>query len=146
MINIACLTKGNLCVVSVNDEGPGINPADLSHLLERYYRVEYNSKISCFRIGPYLSAEIVERHNGKIWAESEKSEFQIPFHTTNRKGLTKKRRPNLNPKVMCDYFPILKSKAVIRPKTPGQLFPLLTTHRQPCRGQYYFVSSSHADR
>jgi len=59
--------------VSVKDEGMGIKPADLQRIFDRYYRVETTDtrNISGFGIGLYLSAEIIERHNGKIWAESE---------------------------------------------------------------------------
>jgi len=59
--------------ISVTDQGKGISPKDLEKLFERYYRIESveNRHISGFGIGLYLSAEIVKRHGGKIWAESE---------------------------------------------------------------------------
>jgi two-component system sensor histidine kinase VicK len=61
-------------LVSVKDEGMGIKPQDIKKLFERYYRVEsdHTRHISGFGIGLYLSSEIVQRHNGRIWAESEK--------------------------------------------------------------------------
>jgi signal transduction histidine kinase len=51
----------------------GIKPEDLSYIFDRYYRVETNHTrhISGFGIGLYLSAEIIKRHGGEIWAESE---------------------------------------------------------------------------
>lgn len=59
--------------VSVTDEGLGIRPEDRKKLFDRFYRVESNHTrhISGFGIGLYLSAEIVQRHNGQIWVESE---------------------------------------------------------------------------
>lgn len=65
------ITEGN-AVVSVADEGMGIRPDEQERLFDRYYRVESNQmkNISGFGIGLYLSAEIVNRHNGKIWVES----------------------------------------------------------------------------
>jgi PAS domain S-box-containing protein len=57
--------------VSVNDEGMGIKAEYLEKLFERFYRVEQESTIGGFGIGLYLSAEIIEAHGGKIWAESE---------------------------------------------------------------------------
>ena len=59
--------------VSVKDEGAGIEPQDLEKVFDRYYRVENRDTrhISGFGIGLYLCAEIIERHNGKIWSESE---------------------------------------------------------------------------
>jgi len=59
--------------ISVKDHGIGIPPQDIDRLFERYYRVENNNApmVSGFGIGLYLSAEIVQRHNGRIWVESE---------------------------------------------------------------------------
>jgi two-component system sensor histidine kinase VicK len=59
--------------VSVRDTGIGISSKDTRYLFDRYYRVEdaATKYIAGFGIGLYLSAEIVARHNGKIWVESE---------------------------------------------------------------------------
>ena len=59
--------------IQVKDQGKGIQPADLERLFERYFRIEnhQNKHVSGFGIGLYLSAEIIKRHHGKIWAESE---------------------------------------------------------------------------
>ena len=70
---VDCYVKGGQVIVSVKDEGMGINAEDLAKIFDRYYRVETNRTrhISGFGIGLYLSAEIIERHKGKVWAESE---------------------------------------------------------------------------
>ncbi|MNY37335.1 Sensor histidine kinase YycG [compost metagenome] len=70
--------------VIVSDNGIGIKQEDLTKLFERYYRVG-NTTISGFGIGLYLSMEIIERHGGKIWAESElgrgsKFYFELAVH------------------------------------------------------------------
>lgn len=72
-IEISYQVNEKAVMVSVKDEGLGIKPADLERIFDRYYRVETSDtrNISGFGIGLYLSAEIIERHNGKIWAESE---------------------------------------------------------------------------
>jgi two-component system sensor histidine kinase VicK len=59
--------------ISVRDEGMGIKPQHLEKLFDRFYRVEtkHTQHISGFGIGLYLSAEIVQRHGGKIWVDSE---------------------------------------------------------------------------
>jgi signal transduction histidine kinase len=70
-VTIKCIRHESEVVVSFQDEGMGIKPDDLDKIFDRYYRVETNQHISGFGIGLYLSAEIIERHNGRIWAESE---------------------------------------------------------------------------
>jgi PAS domain S-box-containing protein len=72
-IKVACITINGQALVSVEDEGMGIDQNDMDRLFDRFYRVEANSmrSISGFGIGLYLSAEIVERHGGKISVESE---------------------------------------------------------------------------
>ncbi|WPV01455.1 PAS domain S-box protein [Mucilaginibacter sp. cycad4] len=74
LIDISCKLNGDMMVVvSVKDEGMGIKPEDLIYIFDRYYRVEtsHTRHISGFGIGLYLSAEIIKRHGGEIWAESE---------------------------------------------------------------------------
>ncbi|MFA6278004.1 MAG: PAS domain-containing protein [Pedobacter sp.] len=71
-IELTCVVHNGMVKVGVSDQGIGIREQDLSRLFERYYRVENNNNnVSGFGIGLYLSAEIIERHLGKIWAESE---------------------------------------------------------------------------
>jgi two-component system sensor histidine kinase VicK len=80
-IQVSCIEVNGFTQVSVTDEGMGINKDDISKLFERYYRVDNNNKISGFGIGLYLSAEIIERHQGKIWAESEPGKGSIFYFT-----------------------------------------------------------------
>ena len=72
-IEIGSRVQDNEVIVYVKDEGMGIKPRDLDQIFDRYYRVEnaQTRHISGFGIGLYLSAEIINRHEGKIWAESE---------------------------------------------------------------------------
>lgn len=72
-IEVRCWQAGTEVIVSVKDEGMGINPQDIEKIFDRYYRVEatHMQHIAGFGIGLYLSAEIIKRHNGRIWAESE---------------------------------------------------------------------------
>jgi two-component system sensor histidine kinase VicK len=72
-IHVACVTIENRALVSVRDEGMGIKPQDASKIFERYYRVEGTQmfSISGFGIGLYLCAEIIHRHEGEIWVDSD---------------------------------------------------------------------------
>jgi two-component system CheB/CheR fusion protein len=72
-IEINCMESTSSVQVSIKDEGAGINPSDQQKLFDRYFRIERKdlSMIPGFGIGLYLSSEIIQRHNGKIWVESE---------------------------------------------------------------------------
>jgi signal transduction histidine kinase len=86
-VDVTCSLKERSLVVSVQDEGIGIRPEDREKIFERYYRVQtdHTKHISGFGIGLYLSAEIVKRHKGEIWVESErgtgsKFSFTLPLN------------------------------------------------------------------
>lgn len=83
---VTCHVEGNTAQVSVKDDGMGMKQQDTQRIFERYHRVEttHTRNISGFGIGLYLSAEIVERHDGKIWVESESGKgstfyFNLPI-------------------------------------------------------------------
>jgi two-component system sensor histidine kinase VicK len=87
LINVTCESNEREITVSVKDEGMGIKPSDLKKVFDRYYRVDtaHTQHISGFGIGLYLSAEIIQHHNGKIWAESESGKgstfyFNLPLN------------------------------------------------------------------
>ncbi|KRT17415.1 hypothetical protein ASU31_07030 [Pedobacter ginsenosidimutans] len=80
-IEITCKLYDTEVEIQIKDEGIGIKPEDIDKLFERYYRVQGNHTISGFGIGLYLSAEIIERHGGRIWAESEEGKGSV-FHFT----------------------------------------------------------------
>jgi PAS domain S-box-containing protein len=73
LVEIKCEVVEKMAQVSVRDEGMGLKPEDKSRVFDRYYRVEssHMQHISGFGIGLYLSAEIIHRHDGQIWVESE---------------------------------------------------------------------------
>lgn len=72
MILIDITTKGKMARISVQDFGEGIHPEKIPHLFERYYRVDSSGlQYSGLGLGLYISAEIVERHGGKIGVKSD---------------------------------------------------------------------------
>lgn len=85
-ILVNCRQQQNEVIVDIKDEGIGIRNEDVKKLFERYYRVEDAAvkTISGFGIGLFLSAEIVKRHNGRIWVKSDPGKgstfyFAIPL-------------------------------------------------------------------
>ncbi|RYE19024.1 MAG: PAS domain-containing protein [Sphingobacteriaceae bacterium] len=71
-IEVACYEVNGTIQLSVKDEGIGISAQDIGKLFQRYFRAStVNPTISGFGIGLYLCAEIIHRHQGSIWVESE---------------------------------------------------------------------------
>lgn len=84
-IEVKCELVDQMAQVSVRDYGIGIQAQDVDKLFERYYRVKSDHHVSGFGIGLYLSAEIIARHNGRIWLDSEPGKgstfyFSLPLN------------------------------------------------------------------
>ena len=66
--------------VSVRDTGIGIGKESLRKIFEKYHRIEEHAvKFQGMGIGLFISYEIVKRHHGKMWVESEIGKGTI-FH------------------------------------------------------------------
>ncbi|HTY13968.1 MAG TPA: ATP-binding protein, partial [Candidatus Omnitrophota bacterium] len=69
--------------VSVRDEGHGIESQDIPHIFEKFYRAQKeSSKLKGTGLGLSLCKSIVERHSGRIWAESPGRGKGATFHFT----------------------------------------------------------------
>jgi signal transduction histidine kinase len=67
-------------IIFVEDNGPGIESADLPHIFERFYK---SSDSGGMGLGLSIAKYLVEVHSGKIWAESKagtgtKISFTLP--------------------------------------------------------------------
>lgn len=68
----ALARRGAMVEVSISDTGPGIPPADLARIFERFYQVDKSRKRGRGTgLGLAIIKEIVEAHSGAIGAESE---------------------------------------------------------------------------
>lgn len=68
--------------VVIKDNGEGIDPKDIPHIFERFYKGRTSAKSDSIGIGLAMSKSIVESHNGYIKVESTKgcgSTFTITF-------------------------------------------------------------------
>jgi len=86
------LSTNKQCVqVSIQDFGIGMSKEHLERIFERFYRI-YDTTDKTFPglgIGLYISSEIVKRHGGKLWVESEigkGSTFSFSLPIDKRKG------------------------------------------------------------
>jgi signal transduction histidine kinase len=78
-IEVTCNHEEDTLTISIRDQGMGISKADIDKLFTPHYRAETKEteKIAGFGIGLYLCSEIIHRHQGKIWVESEPGKGSI---------------------------------------------------------------------
>lgn len=83
---ISVVEENDALKVSVRDKGIGIDEKSLNKIFEKYHRIEEQAvHFQGLGIGLFISYEIIQRHNGKMWAESKQGEgstlfFSIPIN------------------------------------------------------------------
>jgi signal transduction histidine kinase len=69
-IEIAGQVRPEQVIICVSDQGPGIEPDDLPHVFDRFYRSADASRTTKGAgLGLYLSRAIIEAHGGRIWVD-----------------------------------------------------------------------------
>jgi two-component system phosphate regulon sensor histidine kinase PhoR len=84
-ITVKVWSDGETLRVSVSDQGMGVPPDKLSRIFDKFERVDNRDtrEVGGTGIGLFLVKHLVERHSGRIWAESELGQgstfiFEIP--------------------------------------------------------------------
>jgi signal transduction histidine kinase len=72
-ITISAKANSHSVIVQVRDNGIGIPPEELDNIWQRYYQAQHNGERSAMGtgLGLHIAKQIIEKHRGKIWAESE---------------------------------------------------------------------------
>ena len=85
-VKVRASQEGDLIRVSVEDTGPGVPKKDLKKIFDKFYQVSSSrsTEIAGTGLGLSIAKEIVELHQGKIWAESEEGKgarfiFTLPI-------------------------------------------------------------------
>lgn len=88
-VTIGAMTKADEVIISVTDTGNGIEPQDLEHLFERFYRIPGSEGQDGTGLGLSVARKIVEEHDGRIEVNSVVNvgtTFTIYLPLTNEPG------------------------------------------------------------
>ncbi|HEY3313101.1 MAG TPA: ATP-binding protein [Anaerolineales bacterium] len=86
-ISISGEVRPENVIITVDDEGPGIDPHDMPHIFDRFYRSDKAvRKTKGAGLGLFLARAIVEAHGGRIWIDSKpghgaRIRFSLPTDT-----------------------------------------------------------------
>ena len=72
-VKVSLAREGKRAHLSVNNAGAAIDPEDLSHIFDRFYRTDKarsREETGGFGLGLAIAKSIVEASGGRIWAES----------------------------------------------------------------------------
>jgi len=71
-IRISGQARPEQVILTVSDDGPGIDPHDMPHIFDRFYRAEKAAKkTKGAGLGLFLARAIVEAHGGRMWVDSQ---------------------------------------------------------------------------
>ena len=85
-VEVAVAVAGGEAIVSVHDQGVGIPAEKQARIFERFYRAHTHTPhdYGGMGVGLYIANEIVKRHGGRMWFESEEGRgstfsFSLPL-------------------------------------------------------------------
>ena len=69
-VELAVHVEGPEVYFAVADRGPGVPPADLTRMFDKFYRVQQHGSAGGTGLGLSICKGIVEAHGGRIWAQN----------------------------------------------------------------------------
>ncbi len=83
-VTVRLQEQENMYLISVIDQGIGVNPEHYEHIFERFYRVSNAStrQYSGVGLGLYVAKAIVTKHGGNIWLSENKGIGGTIFYVT----------------------------------------------------------------
>lgn len=83
-VDVRLFASGGHATLTVANRGPVIDPEDLEHLFDRFYRTDKarsRQKAGGYGLGLAIAKSTVEAHGGRIWATSDEGAGTV-FHVT----------------------------------------------------------------
>lgn len=68
--SVTAMVRAKHVIVAVHDDGPGIAPADLPHIFERFYRADKSRGSEGYGLGLAIAHKVVEQMGGTIQVTS----------------------------------------------------------------------------
>ena len=88
-IHISSLRERDQYIVTVKDKGIGMSPEHMKHIFTIFKRLHSQEEYEGTGIGLSIAQKIVQRHHGKIWAESELGKGSTFYFTIPQINTTK---------------------------------------------------------
>jgi signal transduction histidine kinase len=72
-VTVEASDRGEFLMVAVSDDGIGVPPQDREKIFERFYRASNRAEVNApgTGLGLAIAREVVAKHGGKIWFDSE---------------------------------------------------------------------------
>jgi signal transduction histidine kinase len=92
-IRVSGQVRPEQVILCVTDQGAGIEPEDIPHVFDRFFRsASASRKTKGAGLGLYLARAVIEAHGGRIWVDSKPDEGARICFSLPRDG--KRERPH----------------------------------------------------
>jgi PAS domain S-box-containing protein len=99
-IVIDAQSNSKFVTISIKDSGRGMTKQQIDHIFEEFYKGDKSRhELSSTGLGLSICNRIIERHGGKIWAESPGPDKGSTFYFTLKKGKQKMKESEKEQKI-----------------------------------------------
>ncbi|WP_391119638.1 ATP-binding protein [Psychrobacillus sp. L3] len=85
-IAVSLTDEGEMIKISIHDNGPGVSDEELSTIFNRFYQTDLSRSSGGSGLGLAIASQIIESHDGEIWAENLRNEGLGVYFTLKKSG------------------------------------------------------------